>query len=99
MNAFIWNAKEKAMSEGKLFAKVGKDLSRLEIGCEHQRGILYAVPSELSWVCSDSKRHNHSLAGFLKELIHIDNPQVKEAMQKWGLYYRELPLEQSDEEE
>ena len=36
---------------------------------------------------------------FLKELIHIDNPQVKEAMQKWGLYYRELPLEQSEEEE
>ena len=87
------------MSEGKIIAKFGKDLSRLEIGCKHQRGILYAVPSELSWVCNDKDRHSHSLAGFLKELTRIGNPEVKEAMQKWGLYYRELPIEDTIEEE
>jgi hypothetical protein len=87
------------MSEEGFIAKVGKDLSRLEISCEHQKGILYVVPSELSWVCDDANRHNHSLAGFLKELTLIGNPQVKEAMQKWGLYYRELPIDTTVEEE
>ena len=87
------------MSDRKLIANIGKDLSRLEISCEHQRGILYTVPSKLSWVCSDKNRHNHSLAGFLNEITRIGNLEVKEAMQKWGLYYRELPIENLNEEE
>ena len=69
---------------------------RLAIRCMHQNGLLYVVPSDATWVCSQEHLHAHALAGFLGELIRLQNPQVKELMQRWGLYFRERPL---DEEE
>lgn len=65
---------------------------RVELECEHQNGLLYVVPSEASWVCSDELLHVHALAGFLRELAELGDPRVKDAMQRWGLYYRERPL-------
>ena len=69
---------------------------RVELECEHHNGLLYVVPSEASWVCSDDLLHVHALGGFLKELVQLNDPQVKEAMQRWGLYYRERPLASHD---
>ena len=71
---------------------------RVHLRCEHQSGLLYVVPSEGSWVCSDELLHVHALAGFLKQLAELDDVRVKEAMQRWGLYYRERPLAAKDEE-
>lgn len=69
---------------------------RVELQCEHHNGLLYVVPSEASWVCSDELLHVHALAGFLKELVQLDDPQVNGAMQRWGLYFRERPLPARD---
>ena len=71
---------------------------RVEVGCEHQRGMLYVVRAERSWVCSDDLLPAHALAGFFKQIAASDEPAVKEAMRQWGLYFRELPLENSEEE-
>ena len=73
---------------------VGK---RLEIQCAHQNGLLYVVPSEASWVCSDELLHVHALAGFLTQLSALNDVRVKEIMQRWGLYFRERPLAAQDE--
>lgn len=72
--------------------KGGKEGKRISLSCEHQSGILYAVPSEASWVCNEDFLHVHALAGFMKELVRLNDDRVKEAMQRWGLYYRELEL-------
>ena len=69
---------------------------RLEFECEHHNGLLYVVPSEGSWVCSDELLHVHALAGFFKQLVQLDDPLVKEAMQRWGLYFRDRPLASQD---
>ena len=61
---------------------------RVELECEHQNGLLYVVPSEASWVCSDELLHVHALAGFFGQLVELDDPEVKKAMRRWGLYYR-----------
>jgi hypothetical protein len=71
---------------------------RVVVGCEHQRGMLYVVRSERSWVCSDELLPAHALAGFFKQLAASDEPAVKEAMRQWGLYFRELPLENAAED-
>lgn len=76
-----------------LFVKQGKEGSRVEVGCEHQSGIIYTAPGQMSWVCSDDLRHVHSLAGFFSELTRLNNPEVTRLMQRWGVYFRERPLE------
>jgi hypothetical protein len=73
--------------------KQGSGGSRVEMECEHQRGLVYIVPADASWVCTDDLRPAHAIAGFLKDLARLDSPQVNDAMQRWGIYYRELPLE------
>ena len=65
---------------------------RLELECEHQNGLLYVVPSEGSWVCSDELLHVHAMSGFFQQLVGLDDPRVNEAMRRWGLYYRRRPL-------
>jgi hypothetical protein len=65
---------------------------RVELECQHQNGLLYVVPGEESWVCSEDLLHVHSLAGFFNQLVELENPAVKELMQRWGLYYRNKPL-------
>ena len=49
--------------------RVGEGGNRVEIQCQHQNGLIYLVPAEASWVCSDDLRSGHALAGFFKELV------------------------------
>ena len=77
--------------------KQGSGGSRVEMECEHQHGLVYVVPGDASWVCTDDLRPAHAIAGFLKELTRLDSIQVNDAMQRWGIYYRELPLEAAAE--
>ena len=86
------------MAEFGLTVKHGSGGKRVEIQCPHQNGLLYVVPSEASWVCSEELLHAHAIAGFFKQLAELDNPEVKEIMQRWGLYFRERPLASQDEE-
>ena len=66
---------------------------RLEVRCAHESGLVYVVPGEASWVCTEEYLHAHALAGFFKELVGLQSQQVKELMQRWGLRYREQALE------
>ncbi|MBM3959087.1 MAG: hypothetical protein FJ314_04850 [SAR202 cluster bacterium] len=75
--------------------RLGQGGDRLEMRCEHQNGVLYMVPADRSWVCTDEHRHAHVLAGFFKELASLEDPRVRQAMNRWGLYYRERPLDES----
>ena len=70
---------------------------RIELQCKHRNGLLYVVPSEASWVCSQDVLHAHALAGFFKELADLDEGRVKDIMQRWGLYFRERPLARQSE--
>ena len=65
---------------------------RVEMECEHQNGLVYAVRAESNWVCSDDLLHVHSLAGFFNELTDMEEERVEEIMQRWGIYYRTRPL-------
>ena len=70
---------------------------RIEMQCRHQNGLLYVVPSEASWVCSEELLHAHALAGFFKQLTELNDQRVKEILRRWGLYFRERPLAPLDE--
>ncbi len=76
-----------------LTVKTSEDMARIQVTCPHQSGLIYAVPGDLSWVCTDELRHAHAMAGFLRELIALKDPRVETLMQQWGLYYRSLPLD------
>ena len=80
------------MGEFGLNVKHDTGGKRIEIECKHQNGLIYVVPSESSWVCTDELLHVHALAGFFRQLTELDDSHVKELMQKWGLYYRARPL-------
>ncbi len=85
------------MTDYGLSIRAGGGMSRVQIGCMHQRGLLYVVPAEKSWVCSQEYMPAHSLAGFMKDLMELKDPRVQEAMQRWGIYFRQLPLEEEPE--
>lgn len=72
----------------------GDGSDRLEMRCEHQNGLLYIVPGDRSWVCSDQLRPAHVLAGFFKDIAGLNDPRIRDAMNRWGLYYRERPLDE-----
>ena len=74
----------------------GNDMTRIRAVCEHQRGLIYVVPAERSWVCDGAHLPAHALAGFFRELGALKNPEVQRLMQQWGLYFRELPEERED---
>ncbi len=76
------------MAEFGLVLKHDTGGKRIELQCEHQNGLLYIVPSESSWVCSEDLLHAHALAGFFRQLTELDDHRVKELMQRWGIYYR-----------
>ena len=78
---------------GGIVVKTGPDLARVQVSCPHQSGLIYVVPGDRSWVCSDELRPAHALAGFFRELIALDDPRIVDLMQQWGLYYRSLPLD------
>ena len=67
--------------------------TRVTLECPHQHGRLYIVEgAEMNWVCSAARRPAHSMAGFFGELGALGDDRVKALMQRWGLYYRGLPL-------
>lgn len=76
-----------------LTVKTSADMSRVQVTCQHQSGLIYAVPGDRSWVCSDELRAAHAMAGFFRELVALKDPRVESLMQQWGLYYRSLPLD------
>jgi hypothetical protein len=78
--------------------KPGQAMTRLQVSCIHQSGLLYVVPAEKSWVCSQEMLPAHALAGFLKELTALDDPRIADIMQRWGVYFRELPLDDATDE-
>ena len=82
------------MAEYGLSIKPGQGMTRVQISCLHQSGLLYVVPAERSWVCSQEYLPAHALAGFLKELMDLKDSRVSELMQSWGIYFRELPLDE-----
>lgn len=89
------------MAEFGLNIKHDSGGKRIELECEHQNGLLYVVPSESSWVCSEDLLHAHALAGFFRQLGELNDPSVKELMQRWGIYYRPreiVSLEPSESE-
>ena len=74
-----------------LEVKPSEDMTRIQVVCEHQRGIIYVVPAERSWVCSTELMPAHALAGFFRELVALKTPAVEDLMKQWGLYFRQLP--------
>ncbi len=68
--------------------------TRVEIRAQNQAGLLYAVPAEGSWVASEEELHAHALAGFLTDLTGLEDQRVQALMNKWGLSFRTLPLEE-----
>ena len=85
------------MAEFGLIVKQGSGGKRLEMQCSHQNGLLYVVPGDGSWVCSQELMDAHALAGFFRELMELDDDRVHRLTQKWGLYYRSRPIEPGDE--
>ncbi len=77
--------------------KQGTGGTRVEIRSRNQAGVLYAVPAEGSWVASPDQLHAHALAGFFGDLVKRDDPGLRALMNKWGLSFRELPLEDGAE--
>ena len=81
------------MAEYGLTVKPGEEMTRIQVSCPHQSGLIYIVPAERSWVCSSEQVPSHALAGFFRELVELKDPTVENLMQSWGIYYRQLPLE------
>lgn len=73
--------------------KPGPDMTRIQLTCPHQSGLLYVVPANRSWVCDPAQVPAHALAGFFRELVNLNDGRVASLMQDWGLYYRQLPLD------
>ena len=87
------------MAEFGFTVKPGEDMTRIQVSCPHQSGLIYVVPAERSWVCSSDQVPSHALAGFFRELVQLKDARVEELMQSWGIYYRQLPLESEQSEE
>ena len=70
-----------------------QDMTRIQVTCEHQSGLIYVVPAERSWVCDPERIPAHALAGFFRELVALNHPQVREIMAQWGIFFRQLPID------
>lgn len=77
----------------------GDGMTRVQVTCAHQSGLIYVVPAPRSWVCSEELIPAHALAGFFRELVALKLGPVAELMQDWGIYYRQLPLAAEDTSE
>ena len=84
------------MEGGGFTLKAGQGSASMEMECPHQNGLLYMVPGDRSWVCEDDVRPAHVLAGFFKEIADLDDARIREAMNRWGLYYRQRVLKSQD---
>ena len=76
----------------------GDEMTRIQVTCEHQKGLIYVVPAERSWVCNSETLPAHALAGFFRELVGLQRPEVSKLMRQWGIYYRQLPLSDASAE-
>ena len=83
------------MEENGLNIRGSDGSKRINIKCAHQIGVLYVVPSEAIWVCSESLLHAHSIAGFFSDITNLDDESLQKIMQKWGIYYRTVTGENS----
>ena len=77
----------------------GDGMTRIKAVCDHQSGLIYVVPADRSWVCDQEFMPAHAIAGFFRELTSLDNKEVQELMQQWGIYYRQLPKDQEELED
>ena len=84
------------MRETGLTISPGPEMTRIQVTCPHQSGMLYVVPAERSWVCTADQVPSHALAGFFRELLELRDPRVTDLMQQWGIYYRQLPLDAAE---
>ena len=69
----------------------GDEMTRIRVSCDHHQGLIYVVPAERSWVCVSTRLPAHALAGFFRELVALEQPAVRNLMQQWGIYFRQLP--------
>ena len=51
------------MSDNGMTISPGADMTRIQVTCPHQSGLLYVVPAERSWVCDAEQVPAHALAG------------------------------------
>ena len=84
------------MEGGGFTLKAGQGSASMGMECPHQNGLLYMVPGDRSWVCEDEVRPAHVLAGFFKEISDLNDARIREAMNRWGLYYRQRDLKTQD---
>jgi len=84
-------------SEHGLTVVPGQGMTRIKMECQHQHGLMYVVPAEKSWVCSQELMLGHALSGFLGELTAQKDERVEKLMRRWGIYFRPLPLEAVEE--
>ena len=75
------------MEVNGLMIKGSEGSKRIHLKCEHQNGVLYVVPAEASWVCNEDLLHAHSIAGFFDDIVDLDDKNIQQIMQKWGIYY------------
>ena len=73
------------------------DMTRIQVTCEHQSGLIYVVPADRSWVCDPEMIPAHALAGFFRELAALKDPDVQRLMGQWGIFYRQLPIDTTAE--
>ena len=76
----------------------GDEMTRIQAACEHHQGLIYVVPAERSWVCNSKTLPAHALAGFFRELVGLQQPEVSNLMRQWGIYYRQLPRSEASAE-
>lgn len=98
MSAHETSSKSTALTDGGFTLKTGDGSASMAMECPHQNGLLYMVPGDRSWVCEDDVRPAHVLAGFFKEIAALDDARIREAMNRWGLYYRPRPLASEEPE-
>ena len=84
------------MTEPGISIKKASEGNRINLSCDHNSGIIYIVPSEASWVCSEENIGAHAISGFFNDLTDLENSQIEQIMQKWGVYYRSLEVIEAD---
>ena len=65
MDITIWRRtlEDNQLESRGLEIRQGEGLSRVQLGCSHQKGLLYVVPAERSWVCSQEMMPAHASGG------------------------------------
>ena len=87
------------MTEKGLNIRRNDGSKRIHLNCDHHNGVLYIVPAEASWVCSEDLLDAHSIAGFFSDIVNLDDEIIQQMMQKWGIYYRTVNKENSEQKE